>query len=235
MRRMHSTSGWLVGAVVMLAGAAAVAAQPAKQAESAQQPSGAMAGFSATRDQPVKITSNSLEVRDKSHQATFLGDVKLVQGDTTITCRALTVFYEETPTASPKKGAPPPPPDAQAQKQSNTQIKRAEAKGDVMIVQKDQTATGDNGVYDTKSNTVTLTGNVVVTQGTSVMRGERMVANMTTGVTTVEASKSGSAPGRVELMMNPGSKDSKLTPAPQAAPTPPPAAKSAPKGPIRIN
>ena len=229
MRKSLSTSGWLVGAAVMLAGAAAVAAQPAKQAEPAQQ-SGAMAGFSANRDQPVKITSNTLEVRDKSHQATFMGEVKLVQGDTTITCRALTVFYEDTPTAGAKKGAPPP--DANAPKQSNTQIKRAEAKGDVLITQKDQTASGDNGVYDMKSNTMTLTGNVVVTQGTSVMRGERMVVNMTTGVTRVDGSKP------VELMMQPGSKDGKgptLTPQPAPTPAPPPAAKAAPKGPIRIN
>jgi len=231
MSRLFSTSGWLVGAAVMLAGAAAVAAQPAKQAEPAQQSSGAMAGFSANRDQPVKITANTLEVRDKSHQATFSGDVKLVQGDTTITCRALTVFYEDT-AAGAKKSAPPPDPNAQAQKQ-NTQIKRAEAKGDVLITQKDQTASGENGIYDMKSNTMTLTGNVVVTQGASVMRGERMVVNLTTGVTTVDASKVGNG-GRVEFMTTPGaSKDGKSPPAPQPAPAP--AAKSAPKGPIRIN
>lgn len=234
MRKSLSPSGWLVGAAVMLAGAAAVAAQPAKQAEPAQQQSsGAMAGFSANRDQPVKITANTLEVRDKSHQATFSGDVKLLQGDTTITCRALTVFYEDTPAAGAKKGAPPP--DANAPKQSNTQIKRAEAKGDVLITQKDQTASGDNGVYDMKSNTMTLIGNVVVTQGASVMRGERMVVNLTTGVTTVDASKVGSG-GRVEFMTTPGAaKDGKPPPAPQPAPAPAPAAKSAPKGPIRIN
>jgi lipopolysaccharide export system protein LptA len=227
MSRLFSTFGWLVGAAVMLAGAAAVAAQPAKQAEPAQQSSGAMAGFSANRDQPVKITSNTLEVRDKIHQATFSGDVKLVQGDTTITCRALTVFYEEAEKA--KKGAPPPDPNAQ--KQSNTQIKRAEAKGDVLITQKDQTATGDNGVYDMKSNTMTLTGNVVVTQGASVMRGERMVVNLTTGVTKVDGTR------QIEFLTTPGaSKDGKAPPAPTPQPaSPPPAAKAAPKGPIRIN
>jgi len=42
------------------------------------------------------------------------------------------------------------------------QIKRAEAKGDVLVTQKDQTAKGDNGVFDVKSNTITLTGSVGV-------------------------------------------------------------------------
>ena len=53
------------------------------------------------------------------------------------------------------------------------------------MIQKDQTASGDNAVFDVKSNTVVMTGNVVVTQGQTVMRGERMVSNLTTGVTNV--------------------------------------------------
>jgi lipopolysaccharide export system protein LptA len=232
MTGLFSASKWFASAALMFACAAAVAAQPAGPAQpagQAQQPSGAMQGFSANRDQPVKITSNSLEVRDKIHQATFLGDVKLVQGDTTITCKALLVFYEDASVA--KKGAAP---DVQAQKGSNQQIKRAECKGDVLIVQKDQTASGENGVFDIKSNTVTLTGNVVVTQGQKVMRGDRMVANLGTGVTTVDSSKS---KGRVEVMLPPSAPPSPApaaAPAP-AAPVPPPAAKAGPKGPIRIN
>ena len=39
------------------------------------------------RDQPVQIESNTLEVRDKSRQATFTGDVKLTQGDTILKCK----------------------------------------------------------------------------------------------------------------------------------------------------
>ena len=45
-------------------------------------------------------------------------------------------------------------------------IKRLEARGAVVVTQKDQTATGELGIFDMKSNTVTLTGNpVVMTQG----------------------------------------------------------------------
>ena len=39
------------------------------------------------RDQPVKIESDALEVRDKSQQATFIGKVKLTQGDTILQCQ----------------------------------------------------------------------------------------------------------------------------------------------------
>ena len=225
MTGLVSRSRWLAGAALMFVSAAAVAAQPA-----AQQPSGAMQGFSANRDQPVKITANSLEVRDKIRQATFMGDVKLVQGDTNISCRTLVVFYEDAQAGNKKKAAPA---EGQQQGGASQQIKRAECKGDVLIVQKDQTASGELGVFDIKTNTMTLTGGVVVTQGQKVMRGDRMVANLTTGVTTVDSPPSGKGGGgRVEVMLPPSSPSS--GPAP-AAPAPPPAAKAAPKGPIRIN
>ena len=54
-------------------------------------------------------------------------------------------------------------------------FRRAEARGDVTVVSKDQNATGDLGVYDVKTKTITLTGNVVVSQGKNVLRGERVV------------------------------------------------------------
>ena len=92
-------------------------------------------------DQPVRIVSNTLEVRDKIRQATFAGDVKLTQGDTSIKCRVLVVFYEDTAAPS-KKGAPPPAAaGAQPPPKSSQKIKRAEAKGDVLVIQKDETAT----------------------------------------------------------------------------------------------
>jgi lipopolysaccharide export system protein LptA len=219
----------LAGAALAVAAVMAATAQPAPPA---QQSPGAMQGFQMNRDQPVKIESNSLEVRDKSRQATFMGSVKLTQGETVLQCKTLVIFYEETPAApaASKKGG------AVAQKSGfggGQQIKRAEAKGDVLVTQKDQTAKGDNGVFDIKTNSITLTGNVVVTQGTNVLRGDRMIVNLDTGVSRVESDKS----KRVEGLFNPGTTPPPAPPAKDAkpAPAPPPAAKSAPGAPTRIN
>ena len=41
------------------------------------------------------------------------------------------------------------------------------------LVTKDQNASGELGVYDLKSKMITLTGNVVVSQGKNVLRGEQ--------------------------------------------------------------
>jgi lipopolysaccharide export system protein LptA len=231
MRALRSFHVAFAGIALVLGAAIAAVAQPAQK----DQPGGAMQGLQLNRDQPVKIESDSLEVRDKSQQATFIGKVKLTQGDTILQCQRLVIFYEgESSAPAQKKGA------QTAQKSggpgSGQQIKRAEARGDVLVTQKDQTAKGDNGIFDVKSNTVTLTGNVVVTQGANVLRGDRMIVDLTTGVSRVESNKS----QRVEGLFSPSSTpqpQSQPTPPPQnqKAPAPPPAAKSSPSAPTRIN
>jgi lipopolysaccharide export system protein LptA len=197
----------------MLAGLPPLAAQPA------QQPSGppnALQGFSQNRDQPINIKSATLEVRDKEKVATFSGDVHLVQGDTTLRSNILVVFYENEqataaakPAAGAARGAPSPT--------STQQIRRAEAKGDVIVVQKDQTATGDNGVFDMRANTVTLIGNVVISQGANVVKGDRLTVDMTTGVSRVECGKTATS-CRVQALFQPNAMKQEPRPA-----DPPPA------------
>src|SRR5215470_2838514 len=60
-----------------------------------QGPPNALQGFSQNRDQPVKIQAASLEVREKDKVATFTGDVHVVNGDTELRSKVLTVFYDE--------------------------------------------------------------------------------------------------------------------------------------------
>src|SRR5512132_2333654 len=67
----------------------------------------AMQGFSQNRDQPIQIEAASLEMRDKKKEATFAGNVKVVQGDTTMTSKSLVVFYDSGPApAAPAPAAP---------------------------------------------------------------------------------------------------------------------------------
>ena len=97
-------------------------------------------------------------------------------------------------------------------------IKRLEARGGVVVTQKEQTATGDLGIFDMKTNTVTLTGNVVMTQGQNVLRGDRLVVDLTTGVSRVESGKNGQ--GRVQGLFQPGSAASSSSRAVMARPRP---------------
>src|SRR5262245_14894530 len=155
-------------------------------------PPNALQGFSKNRGEPVKIQAASLEVRDKEKVATFSGDVHVVQGDTDMRCKVLVVYYEESATkgSGPKTADPGPA--------GSSQIRRMEARGNVVVTQRDQVATGDRGDFDMRTNTVTLSGKVVVTKGQDLLRGERLVVNLTDGASRMEG-------GRVEALINPKS------------------------------
>jgi lipopolysaccharide export system protein LptA len=182
----------------------------------------AMQGFSQNRDQPIHIEAASLQMVDKKKEATFTGDVKVVQGDTTMTSNILVVFYDSAGSTPPAgSGAPagstPPPAPAKAPIKSATpgpdgssSIRRLEAKGNVKVTQKDQVVTGETAVFDTKTNLVTMLGGVILTQGKNVLRGDRLMVDMTTGVSRVESDS-----GRVQgLFQSAGQGGGGLLPGP---------------------
>jgi lipopolysaccharide export system protein LptA len=179
-------------------------AAPSLALAQAAGPPNALQGFSQNRDQPVKIDAATLEVRDKNKTATFSGNVQVVQGDTTLRCRTLAVFYDSDNGSTGSTGntgaamtSARPGPGGQSR------IKRLEAKGGVTVIQKDQTATGETGIFDMASNTVTLSGNVIVKQGENILRGDRLVVDLASGAAKVESGKSGT--GRVQGMFLPSS------------------------------
>jgi lipopolysaccharide export system protein LptA len=151
----------------------------------------AMQGFSQNRDQPIQIEAASLEMRDKKKEATFSGNVKVVQGDTTLTTKSLVVFYDSTPAPAPASNAKAaksaPMQSATPGPGGSSSIRRLEARGSVVVTQKDQVVTGETAVFDTKTNLITMLGGIVLTQGKNVLRGDRLMVDMATGVSRVES------------------------------------------------
>ena len=191
----------------------------------------AMQGFSQNRDQPIQIEAATLEMRDKKKEATFAGNVKVIQGDTTMTSKALVVFYDSTPApAAPApnaKGAVKtgPIPAAAPGPGGSSSIRRLEAKGNVVVTQKDQVVTGETAVFDTKTNLVTMFGGVVLTQGKNVLRGDRLMVDMTTGVSRVESDS-----GRVQGLFQSSGQGGPLGPGgPASGPSPTPGVSNKPK------
>lgn len=158
------------------------------------------------KDLPVQIDAKTLEVRDKSKIATFYGKVKVVQGDTTMHCDKLVVFYGQEIGIADNKQAVQTSADSGALPGAQN-IRRIEAHGNVTVTDKDQSAKGEIGVYDLRAKTITLTGNVVVSQGNNVIHGERVVVDTVTGNAHVEAAP-GTSQGRVRALIIPN-KDGK--------------------------
>jgi len=199
--------GFFCVALAILTAASAAAAQ----GPAAPGPLGL--GQGENKDAPVQIEAGTLEVHDKTKTATFSGNVQVVQGDTTMKCHSLVVFYGqeigiggadgEVAAATTAKSNLGMPKGAQ-------NIRRIEAHGGVTVLTKDQSASGDLGIYDLKTKTITLSGNVVVSQGQNVIHGERVVVDTETGNARVESGSSGpsgtsaAGPGRVRALIQPG-------------------------------
>lgn len=212
-RRVREISTVALLAVIFFAGASfhveaqsARAQRAAKSSEDGTTLPNAFQGFARDRKDPVKIESNTLEVYDREKYAVFIGNVFVQQGESTMRCSRLKVFYiggvlaNEKIRKSKDKGlaqAETPLPVAQIEQKSKAdksapnnpgqRIRKLEASGGVIVTSKDQKATGDFGIFDMPTNTATLIGNVVVTQGPNVIRGEKLVVDLTTGLSRVEA------------------------------------------------
>jgi len=215
---MRMTLGNLLSPLAALALAAAIAqAQPQQPAQT-----NALQGFSQNRNEPVQINAQTLEVRDKKKMATYNGNVVLVQGDTTLRCKTLVVYYDAGQAGGPPvKSSTPSPAGTQ-------QIRRIEATGSVVVTQKGQTATGEKAIYDISDDTVRLFpapgGMVAVTQGPNVVRGPRLIVHLDTGVSHFEGE------GGVYSLIVPNStsksENPQAAPAQHAAPRPAPKSRS---------
>lgn len=161
----------------------------------------AMQGFGRDRKEPVKIEANSLEIRDRENYAIFEGNVTVKQGDSTMRAPRLKVYYEGSmmKKKEEKSGSVKATQTTKDGKASNQRIKKIEALGGVIITAKDQKATGDMGVFDMPSNTATITGNVVISQGPNVMKADKVIVDLNTGLSRLESA------GRVQGLFVPGS------------------------------
>lgn len=217
MTQFRVSTAALMAAAVAAFLAGIMPAQSQTKAQPKPQETGvpnALQGFGTNKDQPIQIEAASLEVRDKDKMAVFIGNVVVTQGDTVMKCKELRVFYDQddpkggaktnsksSPKAGTMKAAQPGPGGRQS-------IRRLEARGGVIVTTKDQTATGATGIFEMKTNTVTLSGGVVITQGANVLKGDRLVVDLTTNFAKVEG-------GRVQGLFStskddkPGGKDDK--------------------------
>ncbi|WP_052003304.1 LptA/OstA family protein [Microvirga sp. BSC39] len=144
--------------------------------------------------EPIKIDANKLDVFDKEGRAVFTGDVVAVQGESTMKCTIMTVFYEQRDQNGGQAAAPA------AQGADDSAIKKIDCKGPVTIVSRTQVATGENATFDRGSNKIMLTGNATLSDGPNVTKGERVLYDINTGVANIETTPG----GRVRALFVPG-------------------------------
>jgi lipopolysaccharide export system protein LptA len=121
---------------------------------------------------PIDIDAARIEVRDRENQAIFSGDVKVRQAQMTLEAGQLRVFYERG-------------------QGDDLEILRIDAEGGVTLVSPSERARGAYGVYDVEDRQLTMIGNVVLTRGDSVLRGQRLAIDLENGRSTLDGAATG--------------------------------------------
>ncbi len=191
--------------------ALALAMMPIPQAFAEQKAASPVGALGGSGKEPIKIDADRLDVYDKENKAIFAGNVVAVQGDATIRCTALTVYYKRGSKDDAKKDNAKKDTakdgEAEAEKTQSSMaengIRKVECTGPVTVKQKDQVATGDNAVFDQEAKKIILTGNVVLSQCQNVTRGSRLTYDMNSGRANMDP---GTTTGRVSAMFVPGEK-----------------------------
>ena len=102
-----------------------------------------------------------------------------IQGDQKLLTPLLTVFFSDNATHAAQSASAAP---------NMGKIDRMEAEGPVYLVTPTQKAQADHATYIAASDTVIMTGNVVLLQDKNVVKGEKLVIEHTTGHSTLYAS-----------------------------------------------
>jgi lipopolysaccharide export system protein LptA len=109
-------------------------------------------------NQPIQIKSNALSTDSANRTAIFTGKVSARQGDVTIYCDRLFVFYSE----------------------KDKDVEKVEAFGDVRIVQGNRMAQSGHAVYDGKAGKIILDDKPRLFQEGSEVTGKVITYNLDT-------------------------------------------------------
>ena len=128
---------------------------------------------------PVDITADELETANGACTSIWRGHAEALQDTARLRADVLTTEFARKSSGAGKTGA-------------CGDLVRMTADGSVYYVTPNQKVHGDNAVYLADSDMLTVTGDVVATQGQNVLRGSKMVINTKTG----QGRMVGSATGR---------------------------------------
>lgn len=124
----------------------------------------ALGGLTADPGAPVEVTADSLTVDQETRSAVFSGNVVIGQGEMRIAAQTVQVFYDD----------------------ATGDIARLVAEGQVTFVTATEAAEASRAIYDLISGTLTLSGEVLLTQGASALAAETMVVNLNDGTARME-------------------------------------------------
>lgn len=113
----------------------------------------------------VNIEADQMEILDADKKAIFRGNVDATRGNVNLKAAEVIVTYAEV---------------KQADGTAKTDATNLDAKGDVTIKTPRETITGDWAKFDPQSNKLVVGGSVKLVQGSTVLTGKELRADLDT-------------------------------------------------------
>jgi len=177
----------------------------------------------------VEADSLDVVEKDGQRISTFTGNVTVTRGDSVLKAGKISIYSAGSKSApadgatavsdtkasggtaakpaeakaagaKPAEAKPAADPQLEGSLPGAGSFTRIEASGKVYVNSGEQTATGDDAVVDMVGKLVTLTGNVVLSQGPNVITGNKLTWDMTTGRARVDQK----AGARIRGIFTPG-------------------------------
>ena len=124
--------------------------------------------------QQVQIAADLFTVEESTSEAIFSGNVEVKHPSVTVSADKVVATYGAGGTSD---------------------IKTFVATGNVRLVTKEQTATGERAVFTPGDQLLRLTGNVRVATGGSTVNAQELVVNLATNVSTFSSGTGGRVTG----------------------------------------
>lgn len=132
--------------------------------------------------EPILVEADgSAEFLREQGRLVYSQNVRAVQGGTRITTDELTIICARSTEAR------------RSAFESCTEIESVIAEGNVLYTTAEERIRGDRSVYDYRTDTITITGNVILTRGQDVVaRGPKVVYDVANGRATITSEGTGS-------------------------------------------
>ncbi len=127
---------------------------------------------------PIQVDADNGEILDREKKAIYYGNVDVIQGDARLRADRIEVIYAAGGEGGGIGG-------------SFGALQTILAIGDVFYVTPTFRARGERGTYDAVDGTITLTGDVTVSQGNDVAQGEQLVLYIDDGRSVLSAGEDG--------------------------------------------
>ncbi|WOE75176.1 LptA/OstA family protein [Alterisphingorhabdus coralli] len=164
---MPRTSKWLFAGVAVALAAVALTVPGDGQAQSL---------FTHNSNAPVDFDAARIELQQRQDRVVLSGGVAINQAGLNLQASRVTVAFRDI---------------------GSTDIQRIDALGGVTVSKGDTNARGQSAIYDLDRRIITMIGNVRLNRAGDRLNGERLVIDLTTGLTSIDGRASGGGANNV--------------------------------------